>query len=326
MPKFSKYIYNRETLLYEKHKESNASLALKWGSFVFCVLALTAFFFWAWTSLLGLDLPKTARLKKTNAEWQSKFELINRNLDVAEAVLSEIELRDDDVYRSLYGLEDIPQEVKNAGFGGANRYSYLDELGGSTLLKSTARRLDVMTKRSYIQSNALDEVLLVSKQAGDMLACVPAVCPILPEKGKYRISSSFGRRSDPVYSGKVAFHDGLDIATTLGTPVYVTGDGVVERVRYQFFGYGNEIVINHGFGYKTRYAHLNSIDVVKGQNVKRGEKIGAVGNTGKSTGPHLHYEVLYRNKPVNPATYLDFDIKPEEYLSMVNTASEAAGE
>lgn len=326
MAKLSKYIYNKDTLLYEVHKESGLSRTLKAGGFVFCVLALTAFFFWGWTSFLGLDLPKTAALKKTNAEWQAKYELINRHMDIAEETLSEIELRDDDVYRSLYGLEEIPAEVKNAGFGGVNRYAYLDELGGSALLKSTAKRLDVMAKRSSVQSGALDEVLLVSKQAGDMLSCVPAVTPILPVKGEYRISSGFGRRSDPVYKGRTAFHDGIDIATKLGTPVYATGDGVVEKVKYQFFGYGNEVVINHGFGYKTRFAHLNSIDVVRGQKVIRGEKIASVGNTGKSTGPHLHYEVMYRNKPVNPYTYLDFDIKPEEYLSMVGTASESVSD
>ena len=155
-----------------------------------------------------------------------------------------------------------------------------------------------------------------------MLSCVPAVSPILPEAGKYRISSPFGRRSDPVRKATVAFHEGIDFATFLGNPVYATGDGVVERVRYQFFGYGNEVVIDHGFGYKTRYAHLNSIDVVKGQVLKRGQKIGAVGSTGKSTGPHLHYEVIYKGKQINPSAFMDLTIKPEEYKSMVSTAED----
>lgn len=326
MLKLSRYIYNKDTLLYEKHEESGLVRVLRFGVFALCVAVVVFVNFWAYTSLFGFDLPKTAHLKKINAEWQALFELMDHELDVAEAALLDIEQRDDDVYRSIFGLEEIPAEVKNAGFGGVNRYAYLDELGGSELLKSTARRMDVMTKRSYVQSNALDEVSIVSKQAGDMLSCVPAVCPILPVKGKYRISSSYGRRNDPVYRGRQAFHDGIDIATALGTPVYATGDGVVEKVRYQFFGYGNEIVINHGFGYKTRYAHLNSIDVVRGQKIVRGERIGSVGNTGKSTGPHLHYEVLYRTKSVNPNTYLDFNIKPEEYASMVNSVSSSVSE
>lgn len=322
MSRFSKYVYNAETLLYEKKEDSKAVRIAKVAGFALCVAAVVVLNFFLYTRVLGLDLPKTAHLKKKNAEWQAKFEVLNHNLDIAEKILGDIEQRDDDVYRSIFGLEEIPQEVKQAGFGGVNRYAYLDDLGGSAYLKSTVKRLDVMTKRSYLQSNALDEVSTVSKQAGNLISCVPAVAPIKPEPGKYRISSPFGRRGDPVYRGKVAFHEGLDFATYLGNPVYATGDGVVERVRYQFFGYGNEVIIDHGFGYKTRYAHLNSIDVVKGQALKRGQKIGGVGSTGKSTGPHLHYEVIYKGKQINPGPFMDLSIKPEEYDSMVHTAQE----
>lgn len=322
MGKFSRYVYNPDTLLYEKKEDSKLIRFLKVAGFAFCVAAVVTLNFFIYTQVLGLDLPKTAHLKKKNAEWQAKFEVLNHSLDVAEKILGDIEQRDDDVYRSIFGLEEIPQEVKDAGFGGVNRYAYLDDLGGSAYLKNTVRRLDVMTKRSYLQSNALDEVAMVSHQAGNLISCVPAVSPILPESGKYRISSPFGRRSDPVRKATVAFHDGMDFATFLGNPVYCTGDGVVERVRYQFFGYGNEVIIDHGFGYKTRYAHLNSIDVVKGQALKRGQKIGAVGSTGKSTGPHLHYEVIYKGKPINPSPFMDLTIKPEEYLSMVRTVAD----
>ena len=322
MGKFSRYVYNPETLLYEKKEDSKAIRILKVAGFAFCVAAVVALNFFIYTQVLGLDLPKTAHLKKKNAEWQAKFEVLNHNLDVAEKILGDIEQRDDDVYRSIFGLEEIPQEVKDAGFGGVNRYAYLDDLGGSAYLKNTVRRLDVMTKRSYLQSNALDEVAMVSHQAGNLISCVPAVSPILPEAGKYRISSPFGRRTDPVRKATIAFHDGMDFATFLGNPVYCTGDGVVERVRYQFFGYGNEVIIDHGFGYKTRYAHLNSIDVVKGQVLKRGQKIGAVGSTGKSTGPHLHYEVIDKGKPINPSPFMDLTIKPEEFLSMVRTVAD----
>ncbi|MBO4611078.1 MAG: M23 family metallopeptidase [Bacteroidales bacterium] len=322
MGKFSKYIYNPETLLYEKKEDSKVVRVLKVTGFAFCVAAVVALNFIIYTQVLGLDLPKTAHLKKKNAEWQAKFEVLNHSLDVAEKVLGDIEQRDDDVYRSIFGLEEIPEEVKQAGFGGVNRYAYLDDLGGSSYLKNTVRRLDIMTKRSFLQSTALDEVAMVSHQAGNLISCVPAVSPIIPETGKYRISSPFGRRSDPVHKSTVAFHEGIDFATSLGNPVYSTGDGVVERVRYQFFGYGNEVVIDHGFGYKTRYAHLNSIDVAKGQTLKRGQKIGTVGNTGKSTGPHLHYEVIYKGKQINPSPFMDLSIKPEEYKSMVRTAAD----
>ena len=318
MKKFNRYIYNAETLLYEKHEESSSARLLKVLGFVAAVVALVCLYFWLYTSVFGLDLPKTAYLKRENAKWRARYEMLGHQLDNREAALNGIEQRDDDVYRSILGLETIPLEVKQAGFGGANRYAYLDELGGDELLKKTVKRLDVLTKRAFIQSTALDEVAVVSKQADEMKSCVPAVPPICPEKGKYRVSSYFGRRHDPVYKNKIAFHDGVDFATgKVGYPVYSTGDGVVERVRYQFFGYGNEIIVDHGFGYKTRYAHLHSINVTQGQKLKRGQLIGQVGNTGKSTGPHLHYEVMFKNKPMDPMSFMDLSMKPEEYNAMV---------
>ena len=322
MKKLSKYIYNAETLLYEKHEESSAARLFKVLGFVAAVVALVCLYFWLYTSVFGLDLPKTAYLKSENEKWKSRYEMLGHQLDGQESTLNGIEQRDDDVYRSILGLEAIPEEVKQAGFGGANRYAYLDDLGGNELLKKTVKRMDVRTKRAFIQSTALDEVAVVSKQADEMKSCVPAVPPICPEKGKYRVSSSFGRRHDPVYKNKIAFHDGIDFATgKVGYPVYTTGDGVVEKVRYQFFGYGNEVIIDHGFGYKTRYAHLHSINVTQGQKLKRGQQIGQVGNTGKSTGPHLHYEILFKNKAVDPMSFMDLSMKPEEYNAMVDAVN-----
>lgn len=321
-PKFSKYRYNPETLMYEVSEQP------KWVSWVRSVLlaagvfAMGALYFWIYTSVLGLDLPKTAALKKKNAEWSSKMDILNRQLDLYEETLSGIEERDDHVYRSIFGLNEIPEEVKKAGFGGVNRYSWLDELGGASQLKATFIRMDVMTKRTYLQSKALDEVGLISRTAGDMVSCVPAVPPINPEKGTYHISSYFGYRTDPVFGGR-RFHEGLDFATDIGKPVYCTGDGVVEKVRYQFFGYGNEVLIDHGFGYKTRYAHLNSVDVAVGMRLKRGDKVGEVGKTGKSTGPHLHYEVIYKGSQVNPMSYLDLSMSTEEYHAMVSKRKES---
>lgn len=317
MSRFSKYVYNPDTLMYERQEDSKFHIALKVLLFAGTVVLLVFFYFWFYTRVLGLDLPKTARLKKENAAWVAKFELLNHELDMSERLLDGIEKRDDDVYRSIFGLEDIPQEVKQAGFGGVNRYFYLDDFGASALLKSTVKRLDVLTKRSYIQSKALDEVALVSKQADQLSSCMPSVPPIKPIPGSYRISSGFGYRMHPIKQRRI-FHDGLDFATgKVGPGVYATGDGEVEKVRYNFFGYGNEVVINHGFGYKTRYAHLKDIDVKKGQKVKRGEQLGTVGNTGQSTGPHLHYEVLYKTKPIDPAPFMDLTMKPDEYQAMV---------
>ena len=315
--KTTKYSYNADTLLYEKQEESRLRRFVRRFGYAAVVAATVCLYFWVYTGVLGLDLPKTARLKRQNAEWEAKMKILESGLASCEAAIAGIENRDDAVYRSIYGLAPIPEEVKMAGYGGVNRYSYLDELGASDLLRTTVRRLDMTTKRAYLQTNALDEVFTVVRSAGDMKSCIPAVAPIRPKKWAYRVSSPFGYRNDPVYH-KTAFHDGMDFATTLGYPVYVTGDGEVETVRYKFFGYGNEVIVNHGYGYRTRYAHLNSIDVNVGQRLTRGDKIGEVGNTGKSTGPHLHYEVIYLRKPVDPADYMDLALSIEDYDAMTN--------
>jgi murein DD-endopeptidase MepM/ murein hydrolase activator NlpD len=165
-------------------------------------------------------------------------------------------------------------------------------------------RLDSLFRRVYVQDAALDEMLRVQAQAGEMLLCIPSVPPIDTTRGKYHISSPFGLRTDPVFGGAEG-HAGLDIAMRRGSPVYVTGDGVVEEASFNMGGYGRVVTVNHGFGYQTRYAHLGSMYVHEGQRVKRGALIGTVGTTGKSTGPHLHYEVRYRGVPLNPRNFMD---------------------
>lgn len=319
MSKSKHYIFNSKTLMYEVRKRSRMSQAIKSAALIALSMVLAVFYFWIYTSVLGLELPKTALLKKQNAEWYSRMEVMNRQLDGYEDVLTSLQMRDDDIYRSIFGMHEIPAEVREAGFGGVNRYSHLDGLDHGGLLKNTTMRMDVLTKMSYVQSKSFDEVAQLSKRAGDMASCIPAIPPINPGS-KYRLSSSFGYRKDPV-TGRSARHQGVDFATDSGNPIYVTGDGVVESVKFEFFGYGNQVVIDHGFGYKTRYAHMRNIGVVEGMKVKRGECIGESGNSGKSTGPHLHYEVIYRGSPVNPSNYYDLSITPEEYATMVqNTA------
>lgn len=294
------------------------SLALLAGS-----LVMAALYFWVYTSVLGLELPKTIILKKQNAEWCSKMEVMNRQLDRYDAALTALQMRDDDIYRSIFGMHEIPAEVRNAGFGGVNRYGYLEGVDNTGLLKNTVMRLDVLSKKTYVQSKSFDEVAQLSKRAGDMASCVPAIPPVVPDRNIYRLSSSFGFRSDP-FSGRTKRHTGVDFALKPGNPVYATGDGVVESVKFEFFGYGNSVIINHGFGYKTRYAHLKSIGVVEGMKVKRGECIGESGNSGRSSGPHLHYEVLYKDRHVNPSNYYDLTITPEEYATMVQNTADAS--
>ena len=318
-----RYILNPKTLMYEVTKSSMMSRMGRFVALFLMSVGMAALYFWVYTSVLGLELPKTLLLKKKNAEWCSKVEVMNMHLDQYDEALASLQLRDDDIYRSIFGMDEIPSEVRNAGFGGVNRYAHYDAVDPDGLMKGTAVRMDVLVKKTYVQSRSFDEVALLSKRAGDMAMCIPAIPPINPDPEKYRFSSGFGYRKDPI-TGRTARHTGVDFAMKQGNPIYVTGDGVVESVKFEFFGYGNHVVIDHGFGYKTRYAHLKSIGVVEGMKVKRGECIGLSGNSGKSSGPHLHYEVIYKNAHVNPANYYDLTITPEEYATMVQNTADAS--
>lgn len=278
-------------------------------------VGLAFFYAWFYTSVLGLDLPKTALLKKRNAEWLARIDVMNRHLDECEEILSGLEVRDNDIYRAVFGLEEIPQEIRNAGFGGVNRYSHFSTVYNGSLLRETMTRLDVLTKKTYIQSTSFDEIHTESQRAGNLISCIPAILPMVPYEG-YRISSSFGTRSDP-FTGRRTRHNGIDFPLPVGCPLYATGDGTVEKIVHSRYGYGNYVLINHGFGYKTRYAHMSSVFVKEGDRLKRGDFIGKSGHTGKSTAPHLHYEVIYMGRYVNPYNYMDMTISPDEYSSMI---------
>ena len=316
MPKFKKYSLNPETLMYELREVSKRTIFAKATLVFLGSVALAVLYFFLYTSVLGQESPKMAILRRNNARWVSRMEVLNRRLDGYESTLKALESRNDDIYRSIFGMSEIPDELRHSGIGGLSRYDYLADAQPGSPLRSTAVRLDNLTKESYVQSKSFDEVATLSRRAGDMASCIPAIPPFSPEKGKYTLSSPFGYRNDPL-SGETRYHDGQDFAMKPGTPIYTTGDGVVEYVKFSFTGYGNEVLIDHGFGYKTRYAHMSIISVAEGMKLKRGDCIGESGNSGKSTGPHLHYEVLYRDERVNPMNYLDMDMSVKEYSEMV---------
>ena len=251
MATLKKYVFNPKTLSYEVRKRSKKARALA-TVFMFAVsLGMAALYFWLYTGVLGIEPPKTILLKKTNAQWRSKVEVLDRHLDEYDAALTALQMRDDDIYRAIFGMHEIPHEVRNAGFGGVNRYAHYDVMDQAAPLKKTAMRLDVLTKKTYVQSRSFDEIAQLSKRAGDMASCIPAIPPVVPDKKIYRLSSSFGFRSDP-FTGRSKRHTGVDFALKPGNPIYATGDGVVVSVKFEFFGYGNQILIDHGFGYKTR--------------------------------------------------------------------------
>ena len=323
MAKKNQYVFNSETLSYEVKRYSRSSRVMKTLTLFVLSLGMAVLYSWIYSSVLGLEAPKTVILKKLNAQWVSRMEVLNRRLDDSQEALTLLQLRDDDIYRSLFGMTEIPPEVRNAGFGGVNRYSHYDDVDPDGMLKRTAVRIDVLTKKSCVQSKSFDEVSKLSKRAGEMASCIPAIPPINPDRNKYRFSSSFGYRKDP-FTGRSKRHSGVDFAMKPGNPIYATGDGVVEAVKFELFGYGTQVLIDHGFGYKTRYAHLKTVGVAEGMKVKRGECIGLSGNSGRSSGPHLHYEVIYMGRHVNPYNYFDLTITPEEFSTMVQDIADAS--
>lgn len=309
--KFQKYIVSPEELVDRLQQMS----ARDWWKIALVVLGGIVFFLfymWIYVQVLGLDLPKTAILKRSNMDWRARVERLVSHMDHQEELLSLLEVRDDKIYRSVYGLDEIPLEVRLSGLGGENRY---EELRG-TSLEQVVRRQDIIEKRAYVQSKSYDDIIVLQNSAGDMAAHIPAIPPMNTDRNTYHMSSPFGYRSDPIL-GYTKRHTGMDFACPPGNPIYATGDGIVVKVAHERKGYGNHVEIDHGFGYKTRYAHMSEIYVVQGQELKRGDCIGLSGKSGRITGPHLHYEIMYRKDYVNPALYMDLDIPPADYAAMV---------
>lgn len=325
MSKFKKYSLNPETLLYELKEVSRKTIFARATLVFLGSVALAVLYFFIYTHVLDMESPKMALLKLNNARWASRVEVMNRRLDSYETVLNSLEMRNDDIYRSIFGMSEVPEEVRKSGIGGLTRYDYLSDAGPDSPVRKMARRLDLLTKETYVQSKSFDEVATLSKRAGDMASCIPAIPPFAPDRNRFRMSSPFGYRTDPVYGGG-EYHTGQDFSMKKGTPIYTTGDGVVEYAKFSFTGYGNEIVIDHGFGYKTRYAHLSMISVAEGMKLKRGDCIGESGNSGKSTGEHLHYEVIYRGDRVNPMNFMDIDMPVSEYSAMVRKRGDESKE
>ena len=304
-----KYIFNPQTLEYEEYKTSGKK---KFWSVVLYLLSTSVTAFVIVILIQNFFGSPTERRQSREIEYlKLQYDIMNDKIDNLDLLLAELEDRDDNIYRMIFEAEPIPSSVRKAGYGGSNRYMALDGYVNSDMVVSTAKRIDVLSSQLYVQSKSFDEIYDMAKNKAEMLSCIPAIMPV---KGTdiYRISSHYGHRTDPFYK-VTKFHGGIDFSGPVGLGIYATGDGVVTRVEINKSGYGNNIVVDHGYGYKTRYAHLHSFSVKKGDKVKRGQEIGKMGNTGKSTAPHLHYEVIKNNKAVNPINFFYNDITPEEY-------------
>lgn len=267
-----------------------------------------------------VDTPREKSLRKENAELRTQLDIIGRRLDAAIDIMDDIALRDNNLYRVIMGAERVSASQRFAGLDNEARYNALNSLEDAGLIKSLTRRIDQLDRMLYTQIQSYEELRQLAYDNTDRLSHIPAIQPISRDNMK-QMASGYGYRVDPIY-GTSRFHSGLDFAADRGTPVYATADGKAKTAGWES-GYGNMVEIDHGYGYVTRYAHLDKMLVKQGQPIKRGDLIGHVGATGKATGYHLHYEVLYHGQHQNPINYYFMDITPEEYDELIRQAENA---
>lgn len=261
--------------------------------------------------------PKMYRIDRENRELVMKYDILRDKIRAATKKIEEIKHRDNYVYRSLFAADTLNIPGIYTPYPDS-KYAAMRGDHFSNLMLGTWKDLDAMTRLLYLESRSLDELQLLSKDKEKMATAIPAIWPI-DKRGLRGSIGAFGGRNHPLLR-RFIMHTGIDLGGRIGAPVYATGDAMVALDQDAGRGYGKQILLNHGFGYKTRYAHLSKIDVIPGQYVKRGEKIGELGNTGRSTGPHLHYEVIYMGNHVDPINYFSRDMSEAEFDNIVKSA------
>ncbi len=314
-----KYYYDKKSLSY---KEINLTFKQKIRNlfvYILSAIIITSLSFFVFYSFF--DSPKEKKLKSEINFLTSNYQKFESKLLEIETVLDDIQKRDDNIYREIFEANPIPTEIRKAGFGGVNKYKYLEGFSNTELLKELDNKFDILKKQLYVQSKSFDQIIELTKDKNKMLSSIPAIQP-LSNKDLSRMASGFGYRIDPIYKTR-KFHAGMDFSAKTGTPIYATGDGKVFKVSISKRGYGNHVVIDHGYGYKTLYAHMSKTAVKRNQKVSRGDVIGFVGNTGKSVAPHLHYEVHKDGKKINPVNFYYNDLNAEEYERMIEISSQS---
>lgn len=310
------YIYNPKTRTYDRIYPTVRQRALSILRRLFVGMGLGAGSFIILIFIFGSPSEKELRIE--NSRLLAQYNVLSHRLDEALGVMQGIQQRDDNLYRVILQADPVADAVRKAGYGGTNRYEELMDLANADLVVNTTQKMDQLNRQLYIQSKSFDEVVDLCKKHDEMLKCIPAIQPV-SNKDLKQTASGYGMRIDPIYK-TTKFHAGMDFSANTGTPIYATGNGTVVKAGWES-AYGNLIKIDHGFGYVTWYAHLSKIRVRAGQKVMRGEVIGEVGNTGKSTGPHLHYEVHVKGKVVNPVNYYFMDLSTEDYNKMIDIAA-----
>jgi murein DD-endopeptidase MepM/ murein hydrolase activator NlpD len=311
----TKYRFNPKTLTYEKVEKSFSKVLLRISLYSLIILivalGLSALF------LSKFDTPAMKALRTENSELLTQYQSLNEKLAQIENVLDQIQVRDDNIYRVVFNNDPIPESVRKAGFGGVDNYSKFESFDNNDIVLNTSKKIDIISKQAYIQAKSYEDLLQQAITKEKELSSVPAIMPLSNKDLTY---TSWGMRMHPVY--KVPrFHYGMDFVAPKGAPIYATGDGKVSSIQSLRTGHGKHVVIDHGFGYETLYAHMSAFNVKVGDKVKRGQVIGFVGSTGTSTASHLHYEVLKNGVNVNPMHYYFMDLTPDEYEKMVAISS-----
>ncbi|HIZ87273.1 MAG TPA: M23 family metallopeptidase [Candidatus Coprenecus pullistercoris] len=319
------YVLNPETLDYDVVEQPSTVRRYVRTAILYALSSVSVFVLSLYlvTDVFHGRTPRELIVEKSYREWHSKLDLLERKIEASAMALEDMERRDNSLYRSVFGMEVIPDDIRSAGYGGVDRYASLRERDYTGSLTGAVMRSDMLLKKAYVQSKSFDQVAAVSARAAEMALCAPTIPPV--NYANVRQASGFGVRVDPIHRNMYRRHQGVDLAPKSGQqgePIYVTGNGVVEKVGYDAGGYGRYVLVDHGFGYKTRYAHLREALVHEGQDVQRGQQIALMGNTGRSTGTHLHYEVIYMGNHVNPVNYYNKDILPEDYAAIISSSNE----
>lgn len=315
-----KYYYDSENLAYKKimtKKRTKLGFAILFlvasalfGFIVFIVLINTPYF----------ETPKDRLQSREIDNLKLQYAILNKKMDEIDDVTEAIENRDNNIYRVYFNRSEIPDSIRKAGFKDLQRYKDLEGYNNSKLVITTTKRIDQLSKQLSLQSQSLDEILKLASSKKSLLLAIPAIQPVSNENLK-QMASGFGYRIDP-FTKVRKMHNGMDFAASSGSPIYATGDGVIARADNMASGYGNHIVIRHGFGYESLYAHLSKYNCRAGQHVKRGDIIGYVGSTGRSEGPHCHYEVHKDGKVVNPLNFYYGNMSAEEYVAISKLANQ----
>ena len=309
-----KYKFNPDTLNFDKIRPKVRRIFLKITSFFGLSILLALLYYVIWS--LIVDTPKEKSMKNELKQLALQNELIKNEMTDMEETLDQLQKTDEELYMSIFESKPVSDLYKK---GGIKRYRELDGYSNAYITEQTSQRLDMIREKIYMQAKSYDDLVENIEDKDDMLQSIPVIMPITNDNLK-RTASGYGMKMHPIYK-IVMFHNGMDFTAPIGTEVFATGKGVVTSVVKSQKNLGNYVTIDHGYGYTSTYAHLDKINVKKGQRVNRGDVIGLVGNSGLSVAPHLHYEIKYKDKYVDPANFFFSDLSLEEYEKLIEITS-----